>query len=106
MAMKKKELTVAFRSLPYLSTGQRCLLHSGAPRSEPHVDGKLSACEAIENESRYPEPIHSNDADISSVAATSADRKLSQQASADGKLEHIRNQLPKNIREIGRPTPT
>jgi len=28
--------------------GERCLLHSGALRSEPHVDRKLSAAEAIE----------------------------------------------------------
>ena len=28
--------------------GGRCLLHSGVPRSEPHVDRKLSAAEAIE----------------------------------------------------------
>ena len=28
--------------------GERCLLHSGAPRSEPHVDRKLCAAEAIE----------------------------------------------------------
>ncbi len=29
-------------------SGERCLLHSGALRSEPHVDRKLSAAEAIE----------------------------------------------------------
>src|SRR5712671_6723587 len=28
--------------------GKRCLLHSGAPRSQPHVDRKLTAAEAIE----------------------------------------------------------
>jgi hypothetical protein len=28
--------------------GERCLLHSGSPRSEPHVDRKLSAIEALE----------------------------------------------------------
>jgi hypothetical protein len=27
---------------------ERCLLHSGVPRSESHVDRKLSAAEAIE----------------------------------------------------------
>ncbi len=31
------------------SVGQRCVLHSGGPRSEPHVDRKLSAAEAMEN---------------------------------------------------------
>jgi len=29
--------------------GERCSLHSGAPRSEPHVDRKLSAAEAVES---------------------------------------------------------
>ena len=41
-----------------VAAGARCLLHSGAPRSEPHVDRKLSAAEAIEQkrihrDSRY-----------------------------------------------------
>jgi len=31
-----------------VAAGERCLLHSGGPRSEPHVDRKLSAAEAIE----------------------------------------------------------
>jgi len=31
-----------------VSVGERCLLHSGAPRSEPHIDRKLSAVEAVE----------------------------------------------------------
>ncbi len=31
-----------------VAPGERCLLHSGAPRSGPHVDRKLSAAEAIE----------------------------------------------------------
>jgi hypothetical protein len=31
------------------AVGERCLLHSGAPRSEPHVDRKLNAAEAMEN---------------------------------------------------------
>jgi hypothetical protein len=30
------------------AAGERCVLHSGAPRSEPHVDRKLSAAEVIE----------------------------------------------------------
>lgn len=29
-------------------SGERCVLHSGGLRSEPHVDRKLSAAEAIE----------------------------------------------------------
>jgi len=51
--MKKKELT-AKQSLSVacstcgVAPGERCLLHSGAPRSGPHVDRKLSAAEAIE----------------------------------------------------------
>ncbi len=32
--------------------GERCILHSGAPRTESHVDRKLCAAEAIEVE-RY-----------------------------------------------------
>jgi len=28
--------------------GQRCLLHSGGPRTEPHIDRKLAAIEAVE----------------------------------------------------------
>ena len=31
-----------------VAAGKRCVLHSGAPRTEPHVDRKLSAAEAIE----------------------------------------------------------
>jgi hypothetical protein len=31
-----------------VAPGEPCLLHSGAPRSGPHVDRKLSAAEAIE----------------------------------------------------------
>jgi len=31
-----------------VAPGERCLLHSGAPRTEPHLDRKLSAAEAIE----------------------------------------------------------
>ena len=30
-----------------VAPGERCLLHSGAPRTEPHLDRKLSAAEAI-----------------------------------------------------------
>jgi CRP/FNR family cyclic AMP-dependent transcriptional regulator len=51
--VKKKELgTKASSSVPCptcgVAAGQRCLLHSGALRSEPHLDRKLSAIEAIE----------------------------------------------------------
>jgi len=31
-----------------VAPGERCLLHSGAPRTEPHVDRKLSAAGAVE----------------------------------------------------------
>jgi hypothetical protein len=31
-----------------VAAGKRCLLHSGGPRSEPHVDRKLFAAENIE----------------------------------------------------------
>src|ERR1700688_2645597 len=31
-----------------VATGEQCLLHSGFPRSDPHVDRKLSAAEMIE----------------------------------------------------------
>jgi len=30
------------------ASGKRCVLHSGSQRSEPHVDRKLSAAEAVE----------------------------------------------------------
>jgi len=32
-----------------VAVGERCVLHSGGLRSEPHVDRKLSAAEAIES---------------------------------------------------------
>src|SRR6516165_6413079 len=38
-----------------VTAGQRCVLHSGALRSEPHVDRKLSAIEAIERNLRWAE---------------------------------------------------
>ena len=41
-----------FHSVPCptcgVDLGQRCLLHSGGLRSEPHLDRKLAAIEAIE----------------------------------------------------------
>jgi hypothetical protein len=51
--MRMKDLTPAqLSSVPCptcgVDVGQRCLLHSGGPRSEPHVDRKLYAAEAIE----------------------------------------------------------
>lgn len=51
--MKKKELTSKqISAVPcptcHVAAGKRCELLSGAPRSEPHVDRKLSAIEAIE----------------------------------------------------------
>jgi hypothetical protein len=53
--MKKRELTPEqLSSVPCptcgVAVGERCVLHSGAPRSEPHVDRKLAAAEAIERE--------------------------------------------------------
>jgi hypothetical protein len=38
-----------------VAPGQRCILHSGALRSDSHVDRKLSAVEAIESK-RMPRP--------------------------------------------------
>ena len=51
--MKKKELTPKqLSSVPCptcgVAAGERCVLHSGAPRSEPHVDRKFAAAEAAE----------------------------------------------------------
>jgi hypothetical protein len=51
--VKKKELTPEqLSSVPCptcgVSAGERCVLHSGAPRSEPHVERKFAAAEAIE----------------------------------------------------------
>jgi len=51
--MKKSDLTAKqLLSVPCptcgVAPGERCLLHSGAPRSEPHVDRKLSAAELID----------------------------------------------------------
>jgi len=31
-----------------VQVGERCVLHSGAPRSEPHVDRKLAAADSLE----------------------------------------------------------
>jgi hypothetical protein len=50
---KKKELTPEQLSSVSCPTsgvvaGKRCVLHSGAPRSEPHVDRKFAAAESIE----------------------------------------------------------
>jgi len=55
--MRMKDLTPAqLSSVPCptcgVTAGQRCLLHSGALRSELHIDRKLSAAEAIETK-RY-----------------------------------------------------
>jgi len=51
--MKKKELTSKQISVVPCPTcgaaaGEACVLHSGGPRSGPHVDRKFSAAEAIE----------------------------------------------------------
>jgi hypothetical protein len=55
--VKMKDLSLErFSSVPCLTrgvaTGKRCRLHSGALRSESHIDTKLSAAEAIETK-RY-----------------------------------------------------
>jgi 4-hydroxy-3-methylbut-2-en-1-yl diphosphate synthase IspG/GcpE len=51
--VKTKELTlkqILFVSCPTCgaATKEVCELHSGAPRTEPHRDRKLSAAEAVE----------------------------------------------------------
>jgi hypothetical protein len=53
--MEKKELTPKqISAVPCPTCGaaarERCELHSGAPRSEPHVERKFSAIEAAERE--------------------------------------------------------
>jgi len=53
IAMRKSDLTAKeWYSVPCptcgVAPGEPCLLHSGALRTEPHVDRKLSAVEAIE----------------------------------------------------------
>jgi hypothetical protein len=57
LGMKKRNLTPKqLSSVPCptcgVAAGQRCVLHSGGLRSEPHVDRKLSAIEATERKSR------------------------------------------------------
>jgi hypothetical protein len=51
--MKMKDLTPEqLSSVPCptcgVAAGERCVLHSGSLRSEPHLDRKLSAAEAME----------------------------------------------------------
>src|ERR1700724_1056803 len=53
VAMRIRDLAPEmFLSVPCptcrVASGKRCLLHSGAPRSQAHVDRKLTAAEAIE----------------------------------------------------------
>jgi hypothetical protein len=53
MGMRKSDLTVKQLLAVHCPTcgaapGERCSLHSGALRSEAHVDRKFSAAEAIE----------------------------------------------------------
>jgi len=75
--MKKKDLTSKqISSVPCptcgAAIGKRCVLHSGGPRSEPHVDRKFSATAAFERKWIYPGhrcwltsgPAHSNSAFI------------------------------------------
>jgi hypothetical protein len=54
--MKKSELTPEqVSSVPCptcgAAAGEGCVLHSGAPRSEPHVERKFAAIEATERKS-------------------------------------------------------
>lgn len=51
--MKKKDLTPEqLLSVPChtcgVPVGQTCVLHSGGPRSEPHIDRKFAAVESFE----------------------------------------------------------
>jgi len=53
--MKKRELTPKqLTSVPCptcgAAAGERCVLNSGAPRAEPHVDRKFAAAKVIEGE--------------------------------------------------------
>ncbi len=53
MGMKTKELTPKqILSVPCTTcgaaVGEACELHTGAPRTEPHRDRKLSAAEAVD----------------------------------------------------------
>jgi len=55
--VKTKELTLKqILSVPCTTCGaaigEACELHTGAPRTEPHRDRKLSAAEAVEKETR------------------------------------------------------
>jgi hypothetical protein len=57
LRLGKKELaTKQLSSVPCptcgIAAGRRCMLHSGAPRSEPRADRKLFEIEAIETNSR------------------------------------------------------
>jgi len=57
--MKSKELTLKqILSVPCTTCGaaveEVCELHTGAPRTEPHRDRKLSAAEAVEAKIRKP----------------------------------------------------
>jgi hypothetical protein len=56
--MKTKELTptqILSVRCPTcgVATGEVCELHTGAPRSEPHRDRKLSAADAVENGAQH-----------------------------------------------------
>ena len=56
LRMKKSELTpeqVSSVACPTcgVPAGERCVLHSGAPRSEAHVDRKFAAIDSIEKKS-------------------------------------------------------
>ena len=53
--MKKKDLTPELlMSVPCptcgVAAGEHCMLNSGSPRAEPHVERKYAAAEAVEGE--------------------------------------------------------
>ena len=59
VVVKTRELTLKqISSVPCTTCGaavdEACELHTGAPRTEPHRDRKLSAAEAIEKKSVKP----------------------------------------------------
>ena len=60
MVVKTKELTPKqLLSVPCITcgagVGEACELHTGAPRTEPHRDRKLSAAEAVETKAATAE---------------------------------------------------
>jgi hypothetical protein len=63
MAVKTKELTLKQTlSVPCptcgAATGEVCELHTGAPRTEPHRDRKLTAADAVEKKLAKRQLLH------------------------------------------------